>query len=336
MRKIKGLIDIFLISIALLIVIVFLMSKTPINTLYQIFIGPLSSPYFFGNILSHTAPLIISAIGISIAFRCNLINLGGDGQMYIGALVATIVAINLAPLGKLSIFFALIIALFVGAFIAFISAYLKVKFNTPELISSYLISIAISYYASYLVTGPLQDPLSNLQSTKKVPYMLTKIFLPSNLSTSIIYALILAILFYFIFEKTKFGYETKIIGFNKEFARYGGISVRKNYLISFSLSGSFLSLAGALYIFSNYQSVIKDFSSGLGFSALTISLIALNNPLAIIPIAFIISLVNQGSIIAMQNSDISSDVALLFQAVIFLLITSSTLLGEKKNVNINQ
>jgi simple sugar transport system permease protein len=335
MRKFKGLIDIFLISIALLIGIIFLMSKSPLNSIYQLFIGPLSSPYFFGNTLSHTAPLIISSVGIAIAFRCNLINLGGDGQMYVGALVASLVAIYLAPFGKVSIFFALIIASLAGALIAFISAYLKVKFDTPELISSYLISIASTYFVSYLITGPLQDPTSNLQSTSKVDFMLKKIFLPSNLSTAIFYALIIAFLFYYIFTQTKFGYENKIIGYNKEFARYGGISVSKNYYISFSLSGALVAFAGGIYIFGNYQSVIKGFSSGIGFSALTISLIALNNPLAIIPIAFIISLVNQGSIMAMQNSDISSDVALLFQAIIFLLITSSTLLGEKKNVKLN-
>lgn len=336
MRKLKGIFYIFFISFLLLVALVFLMSSNPLNTIYQIFIGPLSSPYFLGNTLSQTAPLIISSLGIAIAFRCNLINLGGDGQIYSGALVATIVAIYLGPIGKSSIIVALLIASLAGALIAFISAFLKVKFDTPELISSYLISIAITYFVSYLVTGPLQDPNSNLQSTRKVEHMLSKIYLPSNLSTSIIFALIFAIIFYVIFNKTKFGYETKIIGFNKEFARYGGISLKRNYLLNFSISGALMALSGGLYIFGNYQSVIKGFSSGLGFSALTISLIALNNPIAIVPIAFIISLVNQGSIMAMQNSDISSDLALVFQAVIFLLITSKTLLGEEKNVISNK
>jgi simple sugar transport system permease protein len=311
------------------------MSSSPLNTIYQVFFGPLSSPYFFGNTLSHTAPLIVSSIGIAIALKCNLINLGGDGQMYFGALVATIVALYFGPLGKISILIALIVASLAGAFLAFISAYLKVKFDTSELISSYLISIAITYLTSYFVTGPLQDPASNLQSTQKVDSMLSKIYLPSNLSTSIIYALIIAFIFYYIFTKTKFGYENKIIGYNREFARYGGISVDKNYLISFSLSGALVALSGGLYIFGNYQSVIKGFSAGLGFSALTISLIALSNPLAIIPVAFLFSLIDQGSIMAMQNSDISSDMALLFQAIVFLLITSNTLLGEKKNANNN-
>jgi len=331
MKKVKGIIYIFLISISFLVLLIFLMSKTPLNTIYQIFIGPLSSPYFLGNTLSHSAPLIISAIGISIAYRANLINLGGDGQMYLGAFIAAITAITLSPLGKMSIFIALILASAIGFLIAFISAILKVKFDTSELISSYLISIALSYLTSYLITGPFQDTSSNLQSTQKVSYMLKKIYLPSNLSTTIFYSLIIAFIFYYIFNKTKFGYETKIIGYNKEFARYGGISVNKNYLLSFSLSGALISFSGGLYVFGNYQSVIKGFSSGLGFSALTISLIALSNPIAIVPIAFVFSLISQGSIMAMQNSDISSDVALLFQAIVFLLVTSKTLMGEKNN-----
>ncbi len=331
MNKLKGIISILLLSIISLIVVILLMSKEPMNSLYQLFIGPLSSAYFLGNTLSHTAPLIIAAVGIAVAYRANLINLGGDGQMYIGALVANIIAIKFVNLGTFSIVFALFIASIAGGLIAFISAYLKVKFDTTELISSYLISIAITYYSSYLVTGPLQDPDSNLQTTRKVTYMLTKIMEPSVLSTSIIYAIAIAIIFYLIFSKTKFGYETKIVGYNKDFARYGGISVSRNYLLSFSLSGALLAFAGGLYIFSNYQSVYKGFSNGLGFSALTISLIAFNNPIIIIPIALFITIINQGSIIAMQNSDISSDVAILFQAIIFLLISSKLLLGDKKN-----
>ncbi len=333
MKKIKGLFSILFIGTLSLILIIFFMSNNPINSLYQIFIGPISSKYFFGNTLSHCAPLIISSIGISIAYRTNLINLGGDGQIYFGALIANIVAINLVSMGKISIIIALICASIAGGIIAFISAYLKVKFDTSELISSYLISIAISYLTSYLITGPFQDINSNLQSTEKVQYMLLKILLPSSLSTSLIYALLIAILFYYIFNKTKFGYETKIIGCNKEFARYGGISISKNYLLSYSLSGALISFSGALYIFSNYQSVFKGFSSGLGFSALTIALIALNSPILIIPISFFITMINQGSIIAMQNSDISSDVALLFQAIIFLLISSKLLIGDEKNDN---
>ena len=335
MRKLKGIIYILLLSITSLIIIIFLMSKQPINSLYQLFIGPLSSTYFLGNTLSHSAPLIIGSVGIAVAYRANLINLGGDGQMYMGALVANIIAIKFSSLGNFSILFALLTASLVGGLIAFISAYLKVKFDTTELISSYLISISITYLTSYLVTGPLQDPNSNLQSTQKVTQMLTKILPTSALSTSIIYAIAIAIIFYFIFNKTKFGYETKIIGYNKDFARYGGISVSKNYLFSFTLSGALLAFSGGLYIFSNYQSVFKGFSNGLGFSALTVSLIAFNNPLLIIPTALFITLINQGSIIAMQNSDISSDVAILFQAIIFLLISSKLLLGDKKNDNNN-
>lgn len=331
MKKIKSIITILAIGTISLIIIVFLMSHQPLNSLYQIFLGPLSSSYFFGNTLSHCAPLIISSIAIAIAYRANLINLGGDGQMYIGALIANIIAINLVSFGKLSIIIALLFASIIGALIAFISAYFKVKFDTSELITSYLISIAISYFTSYLITNPFQDKNSNLQSTQKVPYMLNKILEPSLLSTSIIYAIIIALLFYYIFNKTKFGYETKIIGFNKEFARYGGISISKNYLLSYSLSGALMSFSGAIYVFSNYQSVFKGFSTGLGFSALTISLISLNNPIIIIPIAFFITLVNQGSLIAMQNSDISSDVALLFQAIIFLLISSKLLMKGDNN-----
>ncbi|MGD1823255.1 MAG: ABC transporter permease [Pleomorphochaeta sp.] len=335
MRRAKGIISILLISSISLILIIFMMSKDPLYSLYQIFLGPLSSSYFFGNTISHCAPLIIGSVGIAVAYRTNLINLGGDGQMYMGALVANIIAINFVSIGKLSIFVGLIAASIIGALIAFISAYLKVKFDTSELISSYLISIALTYFTSYLITGPFQDPNSNLQSTRKVTYMLNKILPPSILSTSIIYAIIIALIFYLIFNYTKFGYETKIIGYNKEFARYGGISLSKNYLLSFSISGALLSFSGALYIFSNYESVFKGFSSGLGFSALTICLISFSKPLLIIPIAFFITLINQGSIIAMQNSDISSDVALLFQAIIFLLISSKLLLGEKKNDNNN-
>lgn len=330
MKKNKGIFIIITLSILLLVVLSFLLSSTPLLTLKAIFIGPFSSKYFLGNTLNSMVPLIFAALGILVAMRCGLMNLGGEGQIYIGALVSTVVALKFSHLGYFSLVFAVIAGFLVSGIIALFSGYFKVKFNTNEMITSYLLSVAIIHLTDYLITNPFKDPNTNLLSTHKISISLKNILPPSQLSTALLYALITVVIIYLILNHTRLGYENKIVGKNRAFARYGGISITKTYLLAMILSGGLHGMAGSFAVIGTYQATIKSFSSGMGWNALIISLIALNNEIAIIFVALFFAWINQGTIIAMQTTDITSDIALIVQATLFFLATSSLLLGDEK------
>ncbi|MFA6865605.1 MAG: ABC transporter permease, partial [Sphaerochaetaceae bacterium] len=317
-------------SLIILVVLAFLLSDEPLLTLNAIFVGPLSNLYYFGNTLNSMIPLMLGGLGILVALKCGLMNLGGEGQIYLGALFASIFAYKFQGLGYISIVIGLIAGFLISSLIAGISGIFKVKYNTSEMITSYLISVVVTSITNYLISSPYKDPKTNLVATSKIKYMLHDILLPSQLTTGIIYAVIIIIVLNRILNHTRFGYENRMVGYNKEFARYGGISINKTYMLSMLLSGGLHGLAGGFAIVGTYGTAIKSFSSGMGWNAIAIALIALNNPLGVIPAAFFFAWINQGTLIAMQTTNITSDIALIVQSCILFLTTSVVLLGDNK------
>jgi simple sugar transport system permease protein len=329
-KTLKGILTIISLSLMILVVLAFLLSDEPILTLNAIFVGPFSNLYYFGNTLNSMIPLMLGGLGILVALKCGLMNLGGEGQIYIGALFASIFAYKFQGLGYISIVIGLIAGFLISSLIAGISGIFKVKYNTSEMITSYLISVVVTYITNYLISSPFKDPNTNLVATSKIKYMLHDILLPSQLTTGIIYAVIIVIALNRILNHTRFGYENRMVGYNKEFARYGGISINKTYMLSMLLSGGLHGLAGGFAIVGTYGTAIKSFSSGMGWNAIAIALIALNNPLGVIPAAFFFAWINQGTLIAMQTTNITSDIALIVQSCILFLTTSVVLLGDNK------
>lgn len=329
-KRIKGLFTIISLSLVILIILAFLLSDEPTQTLSSIFIGPFSNLYFFGNTINSMIPLILGGLGILIALRCGLMNLGGEGQIYIGALFTALFSYKFSNLGTISIVIGLLAGFIISSLISSLSAIFKILFNASEMITSYLISVAVTYITNYLISSPFKDPQTNLVATRHLVYMLKPILNPSQLTTGIIYAVIIVFIINLVLNHTEKGYELRMVGYNKEFARYGGISINRTYLLAMLLSGGLHGIAGGLSIVGTYGTAIKSFSTGMGWNSIAISLIALNNPIAIIPAAFFFAWINQGTLIAMQTTNITNDIALIVQACILFLTTSVVILGEDK------
>jgi simple sugar transport system permease protein len=305
----------------------FILSKTPGRTLFFFFFGPFRNLYNFGNMLNSAIPLIFGALGISIAMKAGSLNLGGEGQLYAGAFTATITALSLARLGPPGGVIALMAGAFAAGTAAALSGFCKARWNTSELISSFLLSNALTLIVNYLVNGPFLDPETNLQSTRKIAasLRLPLILPPSNLSAALFIALAAAAAVQIFLTKTKRGYELRMAGANEIFARYGGINTKLNTVLAMFLSGAFYGLAGGLAIFGAYYGTVKEFSSGMGWNGLAVALIARFYPPAIIPAAVFFAWIASGARIAMQNSDITFEVAAIAQSVIFFLATSMSL-----------
>ena len=324
-----GIIIITLIALAVLVVLTCILSKTPARTLFYFFAGPFRNVYSFGNMLNSAVPLIIGGLGVSIAMQAGSLNLGGEGQIYSGAFVATIVALSLPQLGIFGGIAAVLAGTFFAGAAAALSGFCKARWNTNELITSFLLSNALVLMVNFLVNGPFLDPGTNLQSTGKIAahLRLPGILPPSNLNISLIIAIAAAALVHIFLRHTKLGYEFRMAGANEIFARYGGINTRLNTVLAMFFSGALYGLAGALAVFGTYYGTVKDFSSGLGWNALAAALVAGFSPPAMIPAGLFFAWISSGARIAMQNSDITFEIAFIVQAVIFFLATSVVLRG---------
>jgi simple sugar transport system permease protein len=324
-----GILLILIISLLAVIVPALLLSKTPGKALWYFFLGPVRNVYQFGNMLNSAVPLIFGGIGVSIAMRAGHFNLGGEGQIYAGAFIATVTALALAHWGIAGAVLALIAGALFSGLVAGFSGICKARWNTSELITSFLLSNALVLIINYLVTGPFLDPAANLQSTRKIPlpFRLPLILPPSNLSAALLIALAAVILAQIFLTQTRIGYEIRIAGINETFARYGGINTKVNTVLVLFISGAFYGLAGGLSVYGTYYGTVKEFSSGLGWNGLAAALIARFHPLAVIPASLFFAWINAGARIAMQNSDLTFEVAAIVQSVVFFLVTSVTLRG---------
>jgi ABC-type uncharacterized transport system permease subunit len=310
------------------VLLILLLSRAPLTAIRYFFLGPFGSRYALGSLLSGAVPLVLTGLGMAVAFRSSVFNLGGEGQLYAGALAATVVMLALpGQSGYVGGAAALAVAVVTGAALAGLSGFLRMRWGTDELISSFLISAAVLRVVSFLITGPLSDPASNLQATRPIPaqYWLSGIFPPSRLSTSALFALVAAGLVFFLLYYTRTGYEMRMCGLNREFARYGGIDVSAYLLTPMLLSGALHGLAGGLSIMGTYHVAVKEFSAGLGWNGIAVALIAGSHPLAVLPAALFLAYIEAGAREAMLHSDVSLEIAAIVQAVIFFLVTARAL-----------
>jgi len=321
------------IAIIILIILIFIFSDNPFSTLYFFFIGPFRSVFSFGNMLNASVPLILGALGVSIAMKTGNLNLGGEGQVYLGAFITVAAALELSntflsQYGIIIIIIACLLGTLCSGSIAALSGFCKAKWNTNELITTFLLSCAVIPVINYLITGPYLNPETSLISTKKIAENLRLALLlkPSNLNIGIFIAIFFVFIVHIFLSKTKLGYEFRMAGKNEIFARYGGINTKLNTVMAMLFSGILYGLAGSIAVLGTHHAVIKEFSSGLGWNALAVALIARFYSPAVIPAAFFFAWLGAGSRIAMQNTGLTMDVALIVQAVILFLCTSTVLL----------
>jgi simple sugar transport system permease protein len=335
---------ILVISLALVVALAFLFSKSPGRTLWFFFLGPLQNRYQSGNMLNGAVPLIFGGLGVCIAMKANSFNLGGEGQIYAGAFVSTLAAVALgdwagpalpgmpAALSAILGWFAVAAALLAGAVFAgaaaWVSGFCRAKWNTSELITSFLVSGSLVLIVNYLVTGPFMDRETNLLSTEKIPelFRLPLILPPSNLSAALYAALGAVVLVSLFLSRTRTGYEIRMTGSNELFARYGGIETGRITMLAMFLSGAFYGLAGGISVYGTYYATIKEFSSGLGWNGLAAALIARFRPALVIPAAVFFAWISAGARMAMQFSDVTLELASIVQGLILLLATSQVLL----------
>jgi len=325
---------IILIALSAVLVLSLLLSKTPAKTLRYFFLGPLQNTYYFGNMLNAAIPLIFGGLGVSLAMRSGNFNLGGEGQIYSGALATTVCAIYLAPLGVMGAILALGIGASVSGGLAGLSGFLRMKWNTSELITSFLVSNAVVLVVNYLIAGPFMDPSTSLIATRKIPasFRLSVLLPPSSLSTALFFALVAVLAVHIYLYKTKSGYELRMTGLNSRFAKYGGINTRKFIVLPMFLSGFLYGLGGGFAIYGTYFSSIKEFSAGMGWNGLAVALIAKSRPSMVIPAALFFAYIEAGARSAMLHSDVTFEIAAIVQSVVFFLISSEVLLTlfEKK------
>jgi simple sugar transport system permease protein len=307
-------------AVALTTLIILAGSSDPGAALDAFFIGPWRSPWFLGNTLDGAALLLTASLGTALAFRGGCFNLGGEGQIYLGGLAASAALLaGSASFGLLCL--AGLAALAVGGLMGGLSGLLRRRFGANELITSFLLSAALSPVADYLIAGPLRNPAGNLMATARFAVTLKRILPPSNLSVSCIFALVLACLGHVFLYRTVWGYRYKVSGSAPDFARYGGINPDRRLIPAMGVSGALNGLTGFFAVAGTYGLCHQGFPGGLGWNAIAVALIARNRPLALIPTALALGCLKAGSDSALLSRGLSFETSAFIQALVLILAT---------------
>jgi len=317
------------IAIGAALVITFILlsvgSKNPGKAIGAFFLGPFSNTYYLGNMLNSASALILTGLGVGLAFRAGVFNLGGEGQVYVSALATTMILLRLPALpGVVGVVIGVLAGCAAGALLAGLSGLFKQLWGTDELITSFLISAALVPTVDYLIIGPLRNQKSNLLTTKEIAsqYHLLRLLPPSHLNLTLIIAVLSALLLFFILYYTVWGYELRLTGLNREFSRYGGISIGVYTVMPMVLSGALHGAAGAFTVMGTYHASISGFTSGYGWNGIAVALIGRNNPLGVIPAALIFTYLAAGANAALLHTDFTFELGAIIQAVIFFFITA--------------
>lgn len=255
----------------------------PFDCYYLLFDGAFGNVSRFSETLVKMIPILVMALGISVAFRCNLWNIGGNGQYTIGAItggsIALYVNLPFFILIPLSFLAAIVGGLIYGLFIGGI----KAKLNANEVITTLMMDYIIGYLLSYLIYGPMMDPngfgfpQTALFSDK---LMLIKLIPNTRLHFGLVIALVMVVLVH-LFWKSKAGFRALLVGNNPLVAKGCGINTARQIVITMCISASICAIAGWIDAFSIYGRLQDNLPGSLGSTAIVVALLGNLNPIGI-------------------------------------------------------
>lgn len=280
--------------------------------------------YYFGTALNLSSIYMIAGCGAAISLKSGELNLGGEGQIYAGGFLCSIILTKFSDLPSFIVLpFSFASAFILSGLLTFFSIFLKHYRNADFLFTSFIISSSIIPLIDGLIAGPFRNKSANLLAT---PYIsqnqhLFKLLPPSQMNISFIFALILCFFFFYFLYNTSYGKKLCIYGKSHEFALYSGYNEKQLTFSSAFISGGMHGLCGALAICGTYYACHSGFYSGMGWNSLSSALIASANPLILIPSSIFMGfLTTFASKFALYNN-FGFDMAGLLQAIILLLIS---------------
>ena len=294
--------------------------------------------YYFGLMLSLSAIYMIAGCGAAYSLKAGRINLAGEGLIYLGGFLCSVLLDCFAKAG-VPAFFAVSLAFIVcaaaGALILSFCEFLYVYKKADFLLTSFITSSAIIPLIDGLIAGPFRTKTGNLLATSYIAaqYRFTSILKPSPLNCSIFVAVALCVVMHFFFARTRFGKQTTIYGISPKFSSYSGFNCNKITFTAAGACGALHCIAGAAAVCGIYYTCHTSFYSGLGWNALSVAMIARTSPALLIPSSIAMSTLMTYSGRFALYSNLDFDVNMLIQAVVLFMVAVLYSPHKRRNGN---
>ena len=283
----------------------------------------------FAEIFVKACPLILTGLGCAVAFRTGFFNIGAEGQFYVGALAATMVALGLPQVpGVVRIVLCFVAAFVCGGLWALIAAVFKTRFNISEIIVTIMLNYIVINFLGYAVRSFLMDPAGNVPQSAKIDQaaQLPNLITSTRFHAGIVLAFVLAAVVWFLMEKTTVGYELKAVGLNPRAAACNGVPVVRSIISSAFLSGGLAAIAGSIEVLAIQKKLMEGISADCGYTAVLIALVAFNRPLGVVAVAILYAAMEVGASSMQRQLGVPSAIVSILIGVVVVLILAKEML----------
>ena len=298
--------------------------------------GAFSSARHIGDLLEYAMVLCLCGLACVLGARVGIFNVGGEGQLLLGAIVACQVGVGLDGLTPgLVLPLAALAAMAAGGLYALIPGVPKVKVKVNEVITTIMLNTVAASFCQYLAKGPWKNANKNMVAATEqlnARYWFGGLIGGSNLSTAILAAAVLALVIWYVMQKTSRGYEMKLTGQNERFARFIGIRTSRLVLVCMLLSGALCGLVGMFRVYGAEHLFRDSISRDYYFEGLMVAMIARYQPLAVVFLSLFFAALKIGAQGMELAAGVPNQIYLIIQTVvIFLMAAESGLFGALQN-----
>ena len=315
------------IAFAIGALIVLATGNNPVAAYAALLQGALGDSNAVGRTLLNATPLIFTGLAVAVAFRAGLFNIGGEGQLYIGAITAAALGVSLSFLGFFAIVPVLGACILTGFLWGAIPGFLKARFGAHEVITTIMLNFIAINLATYLALNTFSDDgLVPGTATIDPAARISPIgFGLGRANYGLLVALLAAVVVYLLLWRTRLGFRIRAVGLSPGAANYAGMSIGTNTVLALAIGGTLAGLGGGVEVMGVYGKMSIPFVSNLGFNGIGVALLGRNHPAGVVLGALLFGGLASGAQELQFATDVPLDLADVLLAVILLLVTATKL-----------
>jgi simple sugar transport system permease protein len=314
-----------IIAMVATLIIVFFVSKSPVDALMTLLTAPFSKTRTIGLWVDDVAKLTMTGLAFSLVFQARQFALGVQGQLYVGAIAASYVA--LSPIGQTwaGLPLGILAAMVAGAIYGFLPGIAKAKLGANEIVSTLMLNYIAVELCNFLVRVSLVPPGSGLLTTDRFPKTSLYPVLVANtrIDLGVIFAILSVLCVWFALYRTSWGLKLRLVGHNARFAEYAGIKSNVIMVSAMTVAGALGGLLGSMFVQGQaFGQLTVLFEGGFAFEGVLIAIVARNRPLAVPIVAMFYAYLRQGAQLMNIRTDVPAEVISVVAAIIILLVAS--------------
>ena len=317
-----------ILSLFVTAVIMLISGYHPVEAFRVLLEGAFGSKNSIATTLGKTTPLIFVGMACAYSNKGGLFNIGCEGQLYIGALAATYAALMMHGMPRTLVLAATFSSgMLAGGLVGGLNGFLKAKLNISEVLVAIMLNYILRFFTSYCAHGPLKDPASSVAQTVAIGdnYMLTKLVPKSQLTTALLIGILLAVILYFFFSKTRAGFNIRAVGENGTAAQASGIGMMGTVIMTMTVSGALAALTGITEVLGKTGKFVDGFSPGYGFIGIAVAVLGRNHPVGVLLSALLFGIMESGAMKMSYIAGVPTSMIKVMQGLVILFVATPKL-----------